>query len=468
MHFSTLIRTRLEHVRNERRTRAQIEARQLKKFRRLAAHAARHAPYYRDVVDARGIDLDNCVPQDFPVLTKDALLDNFDRIVTDPTITYADIAGFLAASKDPFELYRDRYYVVQTSGISGTVGYFVYDFDDWARGVAGALRVNPPSFGKRRLAFFGYGDGHYTGVSFATSTQQSLLRWVYDIAAYHIDHPLGPILDSLNAFQPTILMGYPSALGILADAQLQGRLTIAPQAAQCSGESVLAADRAKVEQAFGVPLVDVYSSTEHLIMGANRPEYGCMHLFEDNLIFELKEDHTLITNLFNRTMPLIRYRMNDMLTSRSDHQGVLPFTAVQVAGRSEHTPTFLNEHGKEDFIHAIVIADLLIEGVRCLQLEVVDRTSFRLRICLERGLDASGRRNAMAASHQAFDELLAQKEMRNVSYQVEVADELPVDPKTGKFRLVVPARAAPDTVPRDHDTGLGYAGDRLDGVGAIL
>ena len=389
MQLSTLVRTRIEHLRNERRTRAQIEARQLKKFRRLAAHAASHAPYYRDVVDARAIDLDNCVPQDFPVLTKEALLDNFERIVTDPTITYADIAEFLAASKDPIELYRDRYYVVQTSRISGIVAYFVYDFDDWVRGVAGALRVNPPSLGKRRLAFFGYGDGHYTGVSFAASTQQSLLRWAYDITAFHID--------------------------------------------------------------------DVYSSTEHLIMGANRPEYGCMYLFEDNLIFELEEDHTLVTNLFNRTTPLIRYRMNDMLTPRSDHQGLLPFTAVQVAGRSEHTPIFLNEHGKEDFIHSIVIADLLIKGVRCLQLKVEDRTSFTLRICLEQGLDASGRRNAVVASDQAFGELLAQKEMRNVGYRVEVVDELPVDPKTGKFRLVMPPCAGPDAKRANEDFAPGDA-----------
>jgi phenylacetate-coenzyme A ligase PaaK-like adenylate-forming protein len=48
----------------------------LAKFRTLAAYAAKHSPWYRDIINERGIDLSSCVPEDFPVLTKSILMDN--------------------------------------------------------------------------------------------------------------------------------------------------------------------------------------------------------------------------------------------------------------------------------------------------------------------------------------------------------------------------------------------------------
>ena len=41
--------------------------------------------------------------------------------------------------------------------------------------------------------------------------------------------------------------------------------------------------------------------------------------------------------------------------------------------------------------------------------------------------------------------LLAEKEMDNVRFEIEEADALPIDPVSGKFRLVV--RQSPSTAP---------------------
>lgn len=439
MRLTTLIRTRLEHVRNERSTRARIEARQLKKFRRLVTHAARHSPYYQDIIKARGIDVDHCVPQDFPVLTKTGLMDNFDQIITDRTVTRRQIAHFLEGSKDSFELYDNRYYVLHSSGTSGEVGYMVYSCHEWARGLSGGLRVNPPGFGRRRLAYLGATEGHFAGVSFATSTQRSATRWIYDVATYDINAPLGPTLDGLNAFQPTTLMGYATALAMLAEKQLEGRLEIAPGQIQSSGEPVTHAVRERVEQVFGVPLLNVYSPTEHLIMGLDRPEYDGMYLFEDDLIFEFGSSHALVTNLFNFTMPLIRYRMSDVFAPAEDDIQALPFIKVDVVGRNENAPIFLNEHGEEDFIHPIIVAEFFAKNLRRFQLELEDRTRCTFRICLEPGLSVPERERTTCEVREKFGAILAQKEMRNVHYRIEVVDDLPVDPRTGKFRLIVPA-----------------------------
>jgi phenylacetate-CoA ligase len=222
-------------------------------------------------LERHGIDVGRRVPQNFPVLTKTEMMANFDRIVTDPTITKDKIADFLERSKNPFDLYENRYYVVSTSGTSGEIGYYVYDMASRTRGVPAALRVRPPSIGRRRLAFLGACEGHGTGVSFAVSTQRSLTWWAYTVATYEIDAPLAPTLDSLNAFRPTILTGYANALGILAEKQLDGRLNIAPKQVLSSGELVESTDRELVEQVFGVPLLDLYACSEHFDHGPEPP-----------------------------------------------------------------------------------------------------------------------------------------------------------------------------------------------------
>ena len=458
MRFSTLIRTRLEHVANEKRTRAQIEARQLRKFRQLVAHAAKHSPYYRDIIETRGIDVALCAPQDFPILTKTELFANFDRIVTDSTITRAKITEFLKHSKDPAELFAGKYWVVRSSGSSGQVGYSVYSPEAWARGVTGALRINPPALGKRRLAVFGTCNDHFASVSLAMTCRRWPLNWAYEVAVCEINEPLATTVDTLNAFQPTILMGYPSAFAKLADKQLEGRLRINPRYVQCSGEPVLAQDRERIVQAFGVPLLNVYSCSEHLLMGVSGTDDGGMYLFEDDLIFELESDHTRITNLFNYVMPLIRYRLDDVLLPLQGRQPGLPFTRVaDIIGRREYTPVFANDNGEEDFISPLVILSYFVKNVRRHQLQLVDKTRCTLRIRLTEGLDSEQREQTLRQAHAQFGELLAQKEMGKVRYKVEVVDDLPADPKTGKFRLIVPPD--PDRATAGHkidpDGGIG-------------
>src|SRR5262245_35756611 len=148
-----------EFSRVARMTRAEFEELKLAKFRRLVRHARERSPYYARIVDERGIDVDKCVPADFPVLTKSILMKNFDEICTVRGITKAGIAEFLTRSKDPAERFLGKYRVIHTSGSSGEVGYFVYSPEDWMRGTL-APRRGRPTFpprrhrGKFRIAYF--------------------------------------------------------------------------------------------------------------------------------------------------------------------------------------------------------------------------------------------------------------------------------------------------------------------------
>jgi phenylacetate-CoA ligase len=432
-----------EHARNEKLTRTQLEILQLDKFRALVRFAYQYSPYYADLITRNRIEIATCAPHEFPVLTKSALMENFDRIITDRSITRQKIADFLTHSTDPNELLDGKYHVLHTSGTSGQIGYFVYSHEDWARGLSQGLRrrgrprPKRRRFGRVRIAFYGAIGGHFAGVSMASSARRGIGKFLVELGLYEVNNPLPVVIEQLNAFQPEALSGYTTALKILATKQREGLLRISPLIISTGGESMTMADKAMLEQAFGCEVVSGYGCTEHLMMGASAPGGRTMILYDDDLIFEFRDDHSLITNLFNYTLPLIRYRMSDIIRPVA-HSTISPYIEVDsLVGRNERVPMFINRDGVEDFISPHTINEIFVAGVIQFQLQLQDSTHFRFMVCLESSLTPEQRGRAIEAVTNRLREILDQKLMNNVEFEVVVADHIPLNPRTRKFQLIV-------------------------------
>ncbi len=436
-----------EFRRNASMTRTQFEEMKLVKFRGLARYAAEKSPYYSQVVAEHRIDLERCTPRDFPPLTKAALMANFDRIATDRRITKRGIAEFLTRSRDPNDRFLDKFRVLHTSGTSGEVGYFVYSPEDWARGTALAMRSrgNRPRarrarrLRRLRLAYYGAVGGHFAGVTMVSGATRGLARLLVKARLYEVNSPLPETVAALNRFQPDILAGYTGALTLLAEKQRAGILRIAPVSVGTAGESMSATDKQILEEAFGCPANNGYGSSEHLMMGVALPGGASMLLLDDDLIYEPREDHTLVTNLFNYTLPLIRYRMADILrpvARPTDHSS--PYLEIEsLVGRSEMMPRFVNEDGQDDFLSPHTINEIFVRGVSRFQMRLVDETAFRFAVCLDATLAEAGRGEVVRAVEARLAEILQQKRMRNVRFTVEVVDDIPLNPQSRKFRLIV-------------------------------
>ncbi len=379
-----------DHSRTLRMSRAQLEAAQLRKFRRLVSFVRRHSPYYRAIIGARGIDPATCVPSDFPVLTKSDVIEHLDELVTDRRITRDRIAEFLARSTDPVELFEGRYHVLHTSGTSGTVGYFVFSHEAWIKGSSHIVRAAPLRW-RRRTAFVAATRGHFAGASLMLTGNHGTNNLFYDVRTFDVGEPLPRIIEKLNEFQPHALSGYATVLKVLAEAQERGELRIAPKHVGNGGEPLLPDVKAYLQHVFRVPVMNAYASSEHLYMGMTLPGSDEMHLMEDDLIFEIEPDHTCVTNLFNDAMPLIRYRMDDVLVPASSGQDRYPFTKVKnLVGRRENALTFTNRHGKDDFIHPIVIVELIVKGLNAWQIVLQGKNSFRLpKRCGPRAIESA-------------------------------------------------------------------------------
>ena len=429
---------------NGRLTREAFEQRQLKRFRNFAAYAMAHSPYYGRIMRKEGIDPSSCTPQQFPVLTKGDVLQNFDEIVTEREISIRGIEAFLARSHDPMERYLGRYTVLHTSGTSGQVGYFVFDPKAWAR--ACAQIANTPSIGfiprRKRLAFVGPTDGHYAGISMSSSVQLAPFNLLYTGRYFEINLPLAKVVEGLNAFQPDVLVSYGSVLESLAEKQMEGVLNIHPRMITNSAEPMPPSCREAIEKAFGPCLRNLYACSEHLCLGIREARFDSMRMIEDDLIFEFHDDHTLVTNLFNRVLPLIRYRMNDVL--RPIESGLYgPYRAMtEAVGRVEQDAKFINRHGDIDRISQYLIIELMIPGVRRFQLRITGPASFTLAIVLDPWATEQDREGAITAATARLQGILAQKEMDNVVFTITPVADIPVDSHTQKFRLIVDETAS--------------------------
>lgn len=82
---------------------------------------------------------------------------------------------------------------------------------------------------------------------------------------FSVQQPLPDAVAQLNAFDPVILTGYPSAIRQLARERSAGLLRIRPGLVGTGGETVSIEERRRIAMTFGAPVVDGYGSSECLL-----------------------------------------------------------------------------------------------------------------------------------------------------------------------------------------------------------
>jgi len=156
-----------------------------------------------------------------------------------------------------------------------------------------------------------------------------------------------------------LLVAYASMVGLLAQAQLDGRLHIRPARVVAASEPLTAPARQAVQAAWGESVViDSYAATETASI-ASTCSQGGWHLCEDFVIVEpvtedyrpvpvgVTADKVLVTVLFSRTLPLIRYELTDSIRLSEKRCACgLPFALLEaVEGRTEDTLSLAGLHG---------------------------------------------------------------------------------------------------------------------------
>jgi phenylacetate-CoA ligase len=322
---------------------------------RLAAlieSSRRASPFYAArAPKARRLD-------DFEPVTKAELMDDFDRWAVDRRITRAGVDAFVADPACIADAWLGRYLVWTSSGTSGHPGIFVqdgaslaaYDAIDALR-LRGADPGQPPlgpwSLG-RSFAFVGATGGHFAGHVGFERLRRIAPPWLAPkVLAISVLDPLAQVAERLQAMQPDVLVTYPSCALALAAMQREGALRIAPLEIWLGGEHLSTAQRRVLDEAFGCRVRNAYGASEfHSI--AFECAHGRLHLNADWVILEAMDarlqpvtagemSHSaLLTNLANRTQPLLRYRLDDSIRFLSEPCPCgCAFPTLEVHGRAD-------------------------------------------------------------------------------------------------------------------------------------
>lgn len=338
----------LEQLRqHDRWTRSQLEAHQAEALHCLRAYGYALSPFYQKF--HRG--LEGRPLSALPVLTKAMLMEHFDDLVTDRTIRLQAVKEYVTNFKEG-ERYLDRYWVNTTAGSTGRPGYFLFDEAEWTAVLASFARAHEWAGLQVSLT-------HRMKMASVASTTPwhmsaqvgaTLKSWWMPTLRLAASEPLESIVEQLNAWQPEMLVAYASMARILADEQLAGRVRIDPHLVFTSSEVLTDETRRRIAVAWGHPPFNQYAATETGGMAAESTTHRGMELFEDHVIFEVVDDQyqpvppgvfgdkLLITVLFNRTQPLIRYELSDSvrLASEPNTSAAHPFARIDgVQGRTE-------------------------------------------------------------------------------------------------------------------------------------
>ncbi len=415
------------------------------------AFARANSPYFRKLYD--GLPENVSDVEILPVTDKPTLMEHFDEWVTDPAITRAETDEFIADSARVGEAFLGKYLVATTSGSSGRPGVFLMSRDEMhtASAVAGGemnrqlIRRLVRSAvivrllrGRRRIASVIPTGGHFAMYSVWKSGSDGTET---KRRAIHAGDPLPDIVDALNEFRPAGLVGCAGTVYMLANEKEAGRLKIDPGFIQLLGEGLPEDQFTKVESAFGAVTVDTYACTEAPGLSHSCTE-GWHHVHTDSVIFEPvdslhrptppgeRSHAVLLTVLYRRTQPILRYELADSVLQRPDPCPCgSRYPAFRVQGRT--WDILETADGRPVALAQFILLALRrrVGGIRLIQLEQVSPSHMQIRMEAQEGTDPE---ELWTAVLRELPDLFAENGLGHFTFSR--SDERPEFSPSGKFR----------------------------------
>ena len=263
---------------------------QMGRFRHLLRHAVKNSVFYKELYS--GIDIENCQIQDLPVVTKSAMMDNFDRIISDSRLKLREIQEWVADGSNYGQLYLGEFLPLLTSGSSGENALVVYSRAAISRVQASLFARHPLQVRRSVYDYINLLTARLLGPKARIATisvpRGNLLPMVMNVPSFHqlfakikilsVFDPLEQSVAGLNDFQPDCLMANSFYLGILAQEQLAGQLDISfnrPMSFIAGGaEPLTDCIKDLVRKAWNRDIQDDYGATECYFMATSCQKFG--------------------------------------------------------------------------------------------------------------------------------------------------------------------------------------------------
>ena len=346
------------HWTNEKRTYWR-----LKRLGDILEFCWNHVPFYREFWGDHGLHFrrPNSLEEleAYPILTKDIFKSNRERIKSDRINSIRHISKATSGSTGkPVKYYLDIEHWT-----------FIQAFHQWGWGQAGYRFGDPVGI-----------IGGYSLTNKAPKLKNRIrymLERKLTLSGVHMDKSLA--IDyhrKLNKFGARLIYGYPSAISLFASFLVDERLALPKLIGVITTAEMLKPQyRKNIGKVFGCPVLDHYGSNDGGLMSYECPLQQGLHYNDLQSIIEVYKKNNeglgrlLITNLWNKSMPFIRYENGDLVSlAKSLCNCGQPFPLIEsIEGRTTDIISFPNGRSISGPAITLIFGNMEIDGWQVVQ-----------------------------------------------------------------------------------------------------
>ena len=409
--------------------REKLREMQRKKLNELLVYCDANVPFYRELFSLRGVD-------PHKVFDIETLRER--GIFTSKAITRS--AGESILSR---EFARDKLHNSATSGSTGTPVLFHMTHDNWCLRMALKYRsedwIGKP-LGTPATLIWGHKPGQTRSMRLKSSLYWRFQNYQF-ISAFDIGEDR--LLDGIAAikgFGSRFIESYVTVVYLMA--RLIEKYRIEPPKLDgiiAGAEKLFDFQKEQIERSFRCPVFNRYGATEFSNVASECEKREGLHINMDTLWVEVVDDderpvtgtagNIVITDLGNRAMPLIRYKIGDkgVLTDRICSCGRTFPMLKEIVGRVSET--LKTEDGHE--IHDMYFLWKLSRAPGLVKFRVVQDSLTHIRVEIEH----DGVIDRELTSRWIRD-ALKDLEQYHVANTLEYVDTIPLT-GAGKMRFFV-------------------------------
>lgn len=370
------------------KTPDELESIQVDRFWNLARTAYIHCPFYKELYDQAGVNPLNLKSREdiskLPIISKDDIYQHTSRMIN---LRY-DITTLRKSA---------------TGGTTAAPMIFYLTYDAWSRRRAATLYFKNwfgyvP--GDRQAYLWGAPQDFPKGLNWRWKlrnflTDNSLMMF----SSYLNDETMRDFCRRLKLFKPVTLQAYSTPLAILAEYMLDNKVSLSIPGINVTAEPLYERQRQVIEMAFNTKVFNWYGARELGHVATECKSHDGLHINTWGILLETvvngesvwdAQGDFVVTELYNDSMPLIRYRIGDLGTiTRKNCSCGFPSPRIQeILGRVGDV--FWKRDGTR--IPGISFADRVItDSLSIAQLQVVQKDFDVIELVIVKGAEYSER-----------------------------------------------------------------------------
>ena len=386
--------------------------------------------------------------QSFPLLNKSKWLENFSGL-NSKGFSYKylyDAAKHQETNRD-FSNTLEGYTIGLSSGTSGNPGIILASEKDRAIWVATVFKkVIGFEWRKRKVAFF---------LRANSSLYQSVNSTFLEFRYFDLSRPMEELLSELKTYQASIIVAPATVLEFIA-LNLHFESNEKPEQLISVAEVLDSSTKIILSEIFPQTRIsEVYQATEGLL--GYSCEKGKIHLNEDQVHFEcipfpdkVQTDQNkssrivqiVITDFTRQTMPMIRYKMEDLLELDENpcSCGNKNSAVTRIIGRNEDCLRFKNKDDKLIWLFPDLLRQWIIRADAAIKNFKITQTgaySLELELLIQNTVDEKNLKEAALLSIQDLLNQFAKENNIQQKITLELIEYKASTDWTTKFRRVI-------------------------------